>query len=583
MRQSIFSLLLFFSSILCMNLYAQDWQMFYEKSGFLETPRYDETIEYCEKLDRASTNISMVSIGKSLQGRDIPMLIIDKDGLSDPGLIKGKGKLIVLIESCIHPGEPDGKDASLMLLRDIVIDKKHRGLLDKVSLLVIPIFNVDGHERFGAYNRINQNGPKEMGWRTNSINLNLNRDFLKAEAIEMQHWHKNFNRWLPDFFIDIHTTDGADYQYHLTYDVEKYGNLDSGLSRWLNDIFETRLTKGMLDEGFQIFPYVQFRRWHDPRSGLRKGAATPLVSTGYAAAQNRPAVLVETHMLKDYKTRVSAAYSLLVETLKIVNHQSETLKTLISMADKSTESSNFRKEPMPIAFTTSKTDSVMVDFKGFEYTIEKSDLTGGDWFKYNPSKPVTMRVPFFAKTSAEKTIRLPKYYVVPVEWTEVIDKLELHGIKTRELMKDSTISLTITHFSVAEFRKEPNEGRHMVTVNTYEKTESRKFHKGSRIVPTDQRTAKIIAFLLEPTASGSLVEWGYFNSVFEQKEYSETYVMEQMAREMLAKNPELKKEFEEKVKNNPAYQDQWNMLNWFYNRSPYADVNYLVYPVGKVY
>lgn len=583
MKHSFSTLSLFISIILCSNLYGQDWQTYYEKSGYLETPRYNETIEYCERLDRASTNISMVSLGKSHQGRDIPMLIVDKDGLSDPGLIRDKGKLIVLIESCIHPGEPDGKDASLMLLRDIVIDKKHRGLLDKVSLLVVPIFNVDGHERFGAYNRINQNGPKEMGWRTNSINLNLNRDFLKAETAEMQNWLRMYNTWLPDFFIDIHTTDGADYQYHLTYDVEKYGNLDSGLSRWLNDIYETRLTKGMLDDGFQIFPYVQFRKWHDPRSGMRKGAATPAVSTGYAAAQNRPAILVETHMLKDYRTRVSAAYSLLLETLKIVNHQSETLKTLISMADKSTESANFRKEPLPVAFTTSRTDSVMVDFKGFEYTVEKSDLTGGDWFKYDPSKPVTMRVPFFAKISAEKTIKLPKYYIVPVEWTEVISKLELHGVVMRELMKDSLISLTMTHFREAEFHKEPNEGRHMVSVKTSEKSESRMFHKGSRIVPTDQRTAKLIAFLLEPTTSGSLVEWGYFNSVFEQKEYSETYVMEPMAREMLAKDPELKKEFEETIKNNPAYKDQWNILNWFYSRSPYADVNYMVYPIGKIY
>lgn len=572
------------SLIAFLGSYGQDWQTYYEKSGFKETPRYDETIEYCQRLNQNSPLVSMISLGKSPQGRDIQMMVIDKDGLSDPKLIREKGRLVVLVQSCIHPGEPEGKDASIMLVRDLIIDKKNRNLLEKVSLLVIPIFNVDGHERFGPYNRINQNGPEEMGWRTTANNLNLNRDFLKADAVEMRHWLKMYNTWLPDFFIDIHTTDGADYQYELTYDVEKYGYLDSGLTRWLNDIYEPRLDKGMSEAGFKVFPYVQFRKWHDPRSGLRKGAAPPLVSTGYAAAQNRPSVLVETHMLKDYKTRVSSVYQLLVQTLSIVNHQSETLKTLISMADKSTASPNFRKTPLPVTFINNQKDSIMVDFKGFDYSIKKSDLTNGDWFVYDPTKPVTMRVPFFNKNVVDKTVKLPAAYIVPIEWTEVIDRLALHGIRTEKLDKDSTVTVTILHFKTFEFRKAPYEGRIGVTVTTEEKQEKRTFPKGSVIVPTDQRTARVIAFLLEPTASGSLVEWGFFNTVFEQKEYGETYVMEKLAREMLASDPLLKKEFEETIKDNPAYKDkQYEMLNWFYNRSKYKDVNYLVYPVGKIY
>lgn len=563
---------------------AQDWTTHYEASGYVETPRYDETIEYFNRLNQVSPQVSMINLGTSPQGRDIPMYIVDKDGLSDPNLIRNKGRLVVLIESCIHPGEPEGKDASMMLVRDLIIHKKNRNLLDKVSLLVIPIFNVDGHERFGAFNRINQNGPKEMGWRTTATNLNLNRDFLKAEAPEMQHWLRMYAKWLPDFFIDIHTTDGADYQYHLTYDVEKYGYLDSGLTRWLNDIYETRLNKSMTEAGYKIFPYVQFRRWHDPRSGLRKSAAPPLVSTGYAAAQNRPAVLVETHMLKDYKTRVSVVYDMLIQTLTIVNHQNETLKTLISMADKSTAGPNFRKEPMAVAYKTSMTDSIMVDFEGFEYTVKKSDLTGGDWFEYDASKPTTMKVPFFRKNTVEKSVKLPAAYVIPVEWKEVIEKLSLHGISYKELDRDSVLNVTISHFTDFEFRREPNEGRHMVTVKAMEeRVEKRRYHRGSVIVPTDQRTARVIAFLLEPVATGSLVEFGFFNSVFEQKEYGESYVMEKLAREMLAKNPQIKKEYEETVKNNPAYKDkQWEILNWFYNRSDWHDINYLVYPVGKL-
>lgn len=569
--------------LLSINLSAQDWLTHYEKSNYLETPRYDQTIDYCQRLSDFSQQINITSLGKSPQGRDIMMLIMDKDGLTDPELIRQKGRIIVLVEACIHPGEPDGKDAVLMLMRDMAVNKKNTKVLDKVSLLFIPIFNVDGHERFGPYNRINQNGPTEMGWRTTANNLNLNRDFLKAEALEMQHWLKMYTHWLPEFFIDIHTTDGADYQYELTYDIEKYGFLDSGLTRWLKDIYEPRLISGMNEDGYKVFPYVQFKRWHDPRSGLRKGAAPPLVSQGYAAAQNRPGVLVETHMLKNYKTRVSSSYHMVKRTLAILEHQSGTLKTLVSMADNSTAADNFRKDPLPVAFRNVNTDSTMVDFEGFDYTVKKSDLTGGEWFIYDSTKPVTMKLPFYDKNVPAVTVNLPSAYIIPVEWTEVIEKLEFHGIKTNKLTKEVKIPVTSIHFSEFQFRQTPNEGRHMVNTKALEKNEERVFPAGSVVVPTNQRSARVIAFLLEPTASGSLVEWGFFNSVFEQKEYSETYVMETMAREMMGKDPQLKKEFEDTIKNNPAYSNnQMEMLNWFYSKSPYWDFNYKVYPIGKI-
>lgn len=339
------------------NIKAQDWATHYEQSDFKKTPSYAETLDYCKRLDAASPMAALISIGTSPQGKEIPMMIVDRDGLKDPVSIREKGRVITLIQACIHPGEPDGKDAAIILLRDMLINNKHRDLLEKSSILFIPIVNVDGHERFGPYNRINQNGPEEMGWRTNAQNLNLNRDFLKADAGEMQQWLKIYSTWLPEFFIDIHTTDGADFQYALTYDIEVFGTLDSGITRWLSNIYEPRITAKMKENGFPIFPYVQFRNWHDPRSGLRTGAAPPMISQGYAALQNRPALLIETHMLKDYKTRVDATIQMLTHTLFIINHQADNLKTLVEMADKSTAAPAFRKQPHPVSWNTSKTDS----------------------------------------------------------------------------------------------------------------------------------------------------------------------------------------------------------------------------------
>lgn len=583
-KPSIMKRLLTILIILNFSLFShgQNWSTYYENSGFKKTPPYLETMEYMNRLVGASPMVSAVSLGKSPQGRDISMMIIDRDGLKDPQAIRAKGRVIVLIQSCIHPGEPEGKDAGFIFLRELLIEKKHRDLLNKTSILFIPILNVDGHERFGPYNRINQNGPEEMGWRTNAINLNLNRDFLKADAAEMHHWLRMFNTWLPDFFMDIHTTDGADYQYAITYAAEIFGTLDSGLTRWMTNIYEPRMKDKMNESGYPVFPYVQFRNWHDPRSGMETGAAPPMISQGYVALQNRPGILVETHMLKNYKTRVEATVQMIIHTLGIVNHQADNLKTMIEMADKSTASPAFRNQEYTVAWKTSKTDSIMVDFLGYDYKVQKSDLTGGNWFIYDDTKPVNMKLPFFAKSIPAATALIPEAYIIPAGWDEVISRIKLHGIKMDVLTEPAEIPVKSYKFRNYEFRKVPFEGRQMVKTGLTGIEESRLFPAGSVVVPTNQRTAKIIAAILEPAASGSFVEWGFFNSVFEQKEYSETYVMEKMAREMLETNPEIRREYEA-FKSSPEFvNDQWIILNWFYSKTPYWDINFLKYPVGKI-
>ncbi len=576
-------LLLLILLTLSIGLKAQNWTTWYEQSDFKQTPRYAETMDYCKRLATASPMATMINLGISPQGREIPMMIIDRDGLTSPEAIRAKGRIITLIQAGIHPGEPDGKDAMLVLLRDMLINGKHKNLLEKSSILFIPILNVDGHERFGPYNRINQNGPEQMGWRTNAANLNLNRDFLKADAPEMRHWLKMYSSWLPEFFIDIHSTDGADYQYPLTYAIEIFGNLDSGLTRWLTNIYEPRITAKMESEGYPIFPYVQFRNWHDPRSGLTTGASPPMISQGYAAIQNRPGLLIETHMLKDYKTRVDATIQMLVQTLFILNHQAETLKTLVEMADKSTASSAFRTQPLALSWETSRTDSVMIDFKGIDYSTVKSDLTGGDWFVYDNTKPITMKLPFFQKTKPSAIATLPQAYIIPAEWSDVIERLKLHGIKMDTLTEAIEIKVNTYKFKDYNFMKLPNEGRHMVKTDVEEIEETRTFPMGSAVIYTNQRTAKVIAGLLEPKAPGSFVEWGFFNAVFEQKEYGESYVMEKMAREMLEKDPQMRQAFEKKKNDNPEFaKSQWDMLNWFYAQTPYWDQEFLKYPVGKI-
>jgi hypothetical protein len=559
-----------------------DLTTYYEKSGFKATPSYNETVAYCKLLDEASPAILYTTFGKSPQGRDLPLLIIDADGDFDPATAKESGKLIVLIEAGIHPGEIDGKDAGFMFFRDLAVNGQYGGIPGHITFLFIPIFNVDGHERSGPYNRINQDGPEEMGWRTTAQNLNLNRDFLKADAPEMQAWLRLYQSWKPDFFADIHVTDGADYQYVMTYGLEDQGNMDKGLTDFTISEFIPEMEQFMDQAGYPAFPYVMFRRWHDPRSGLRSGAAGPKYSQGYAAAQNRIGMLVENHSLKNYETRVNGTYELLKFLTAFLEENHVKIIKLNQEADRNTAGKSFRKEPFVLSYKTGS-DSIMVDFRGVEYDVLESDLTGGDWFIYHPDKPVTFQVPYFYTQVPVATAMIPEAYVVPVEWSEIIQKLALHGINYYTLQEPASIPIEAYRFTRVEYARSTYEGRLQVTPAFETYREERAFPAGSVVVPTDQASARVIAHMFEPASPDSYLQWGFFNSIFERKEYFETYVMEPEARKMMAETPGLKEEFEQwKAINPEAAQNQWAQLEWFYNRSPWADAKLNVYPVGRI-
>ncbi|OFY34215.1 MAG: hypothetical protein A2275_11910 [Bacteroidetes bacterium RIFOXYA12_FULL_35_11] len=560
----------------------KDFITFFEKSNYLETPRYKETVEYCKKLATASSLINFTTIGKSARGLDIPMLIVDKEGEKNVQKIRNRGNIIVLIQACIHPGEPDGKDAGLMLLRDIGVLKKYPELLEKVSVLFLPVFSPDGHERFGLYNRINQNGPKEMGWRTNAQNLNLNRDFVKADAPEMRCWLKLFNEWLPEFTFDCHTTDGADYVYPLTYGMEIYGNTEENLTAWMKEKYLDIVKEKMEKKDMPMFPYIAFRQWFDPRSGLNSWTSAAMLCQGYASSRNRASLLIETHMLKDYKTRVFATYELLKESLTLMNMESENLKNIITKVDEETGNGKLLKKEFPIAFETAK-DCVMVTLKGKEYTVEKSDLSGGDWIKYT-GKDKDWEIPFFNKQIPSITTQLPQAYIVPPECEEIIKRLDWHNINFTTIQQEIEVEIETYKFDKVKFSASPFEGRQRIqNFDMIVIKEKRIYPVGSVIIPLKQKSARLIAYMFEPRCRDSFLQWGFFNAIFEQKEYGETYVMEKVAREMIQKNPKLLEELEAKKKTDESFaKNHWEILNWFYKQSDWKDQQMNVYPVGRI-
>ena len=561
--------------------WADDWTTFYEKSGHEKTPDYETTVAYCKRLAAASPWVHYTTFGTSPQGRDLSLVIVDRKGRFGADEVRQSDNVVFLIQAGIHAGEIDGKDAGMMLIRDIAIEKELSSLLDHVTILFMPIFNVDGHERFGPYNRANQNGPAEMGWRTTAANLNLNRDYLKADAPEMQAWLKLYTEWLPEFLADSHVTDGADYQYVVTYALETGGNMDAELTAWTKDRYLPPLERAMDESSFPIIRYASYRTRHEPKTGIVKWASPPRLSTGYAALQNRPALLIETHMLKDYESRVTGTYEILRHTLEILNQEHDTLRRLVREADERSASSEFRETEFPLAFE-SNGDSVMIDYLGYEYEVVDSDLTGGKWHRFS-DRPATFRIPYFYDLKPKTTAALPRAYIIPVEWPDVIERLGLHGISMVRLEQNWTLPVRTYKLTDPKWARSPYEDRFRVEYEMTPVTEVRTYHAGSVVVDMNQRTSRVAAHLLEPAGADSFVRWGFFNAVFERKEYMESYVIEALARRMLEHDEALRQEFEDaKAKDEEFAESPYRIRMWFYERTPYWDDRIGIYPVGMI-
>ena len=558
-----------------------------ELSDFVKTPHFDETMAFFHKLADYSKMVNIESFGTSAQGRDLALVIVDKEGLTSPDEIRRKGRAIILVESCIHSGEPDGKDASMIMLRDMVVHGKDVELLDNVSFLMIPVFNVDGHEDFRATNRINQNGPEELGTRNTAQFLNLNRDFLKADAPEMRAWLKLYNRWMPELFIDVHVTNGADFQYVTTYAIENRGTMmEEGLRRWTTDVFEKQLNEQMEEVGFPMFLYASFKVPNAPEKGITVDIFDPRYSEAYAAARNRIGLLLENHIYKPYKQRVMCTIEAIKASARIIGENKEDLMAAVERADKVVGSAEYRKTPMDLAYRPVSRDSVWVDYLAWERETVKSDLSGADWTRHNYDKPITVKAPLITSYDATLSVQLPEAYIFMPQWSDVIELFDLHDIKYTRLEEPKSIEVETYRYSGATFSPRQSEGRVPVVKADYTtQTETLEYPAGSILIDMNQPSGRLAAWLLEPSAPGSLVYWGFFNQVLQPS--NEFWIrlgyMEEKGRELLAKDPALKAEFEKRMED-PAFAGDSNaILNFFYERvRKAAHQNNEVHPAWRV-
>ena len=561
-----------------------EWRTFAEQTDYRETPRYDATIDYAKRLDHASSLIKFETFGKSGQGRDLPLLLATEGETFSPDSARRARKAVILIQACIHAGEPDGKDAGLALLRDIAITKTRAGLLKNVVVLFIPIYSPDGHERVSPYTRINQNGPAEMGWRTTSTYQNLNRDYLKADTPETRAWLALWNKWQPDLFIDCHVTDGADYQSVITFHHEHHVGVDVGVLAWERTVFDDRVAAKTEAAGNVVSWYLEFIDNRELTKGIRDFNGSPRFSTGYVPLRNRPAILIETHMLKDYRSRVIGTYDFLRSALEEVSSDPQTLLNVVNEADEKTIAAGRSynpAHPYPLDFElTEKATPYKV--RAIESHTEMSDVSGAPYVTFG-KKPIELTVPFYNDFRVKVAVTPPLSYIVPAQWQEVIDVIRAHGLTFTTLKQPATIDVESYRFNEVKWPGGPFEGRLMPSFKTESVTERRSFAAGSVVVPLAQPSARVAINLLEPDAPDSLVHWGFFDAIFEQKEYGENYVLEKLAREMLAKDPKLREEFQQKLTSDPKFAGSPRArLEFFYRRSQYWDPQMNLYPIGRI-
>jgi len=486
-------------------------------------------------------------------------------------------KPLFLIQAGIHSGEIDGKDAGLMLIRDICF--RGRGdLIDKANVLFVPVFNADGHERSTPFSRPNQRGPASQGWRNTAQNLNLNRDYMKADSPEMRAMLGLIVKYDPDFYIDIHVTDGMDYQYDITFGFDGWDGLyaDSpAIGKWLNDIYRPNADAALKTNGHIPGPLIFARDETDLSKGIDLGALSPRFSNPYGDLRRLPAVLVENHSLKPYRQRVLGTYVLLEATLTALASDGKSLKAAIA-SDRALRpgviDANWKARAEPIA---------TVDFLSIEGRRETSPVSGGSITRWTGRAGPTVKIPVYG---SEPGLKLPvaKAYWVPATKPEVIARLNAHGVAMEAIRKARAVEVDMirfTGFSVSA----PSEGRVPVTA-TGLRHESRTevYPPGSVRVSTDQPLGALIAYLLEPETEDSFFAWGFFAEILQRVEYMEPYAIAPMAELMLESDPQLKAEFEKRLKDDAAFAaSPLGRLQFFYDRSPFYDDRYLLYPVGR--
>lgn len=569
------SLLIFYSCEKKPEEIALDFPTAFETSNGTETGTYEEVLEFYMALAKEFPEINMQTIGETDSGEPLHIVTYNEEGSFNFNKI-GEGNAIVLINNGIHPGESDGIDATMMLFRDLASGKIKP--LEKTVVVSIPIYNVGGALNRNSYSRANQNGPKSYGFRGNSRNFDLNRDFIKSDTKNAKTFAKIFHLVNPDVFIDNHVSNGADYQYTLTHLFTQHNKLGGELGAYLNKSLMPALQDSLTTSGWDITPYVNvFNK--PPETGFQQFMDHPRYSTGYTTLWNTLGMMVETHMLKPYKKRVDGTYALMRKMLAITENDGEKIKKLRDEA----EQRHLDWEYYPVQWQVDTTKNSVLNFKGFEADTIISEVTGFPRLKFDRAAPFTKEVNYQDYFIPSDSVKIPEAYIIPKQWKKVTDLLDINNIEYTIFENDTT--LKVETYRVLDYKtvQNPYEG-HYLHFNTKVGSELREvqFRKDDIWVPTNQQGFRYILETLEPTAPDSFFNWNFFDTILQQKEGFSPYVFEDSALEMLQKDSILNREFQLKKVQELEFSENWYaQLEWLFEKSKHYEEAHMQYPVYR--
>lgn len=554
--------------------YAQ--QTKFEQSNGMETATYRETINFYKKIAAASKNVIVEEKGMTDAGLPLHLVSVSADNKFVPGEWHSKGKVVIMINNGIHPGEPDGIDASMMLVRDIENGKVV--LPQNVVLAIIPIYNVGGSLNRNSTTRVNQNGPIEYGFRGNAQNLDLNRDFTKNDSRNAQTFAKIFHYLNPDIFIDNHVSDGADYQHTMTLITTQFDKLGNVAGSFLRNVFEPKIYAGMRDKKWDLIPYVEFDG-ADFNKGIVQFNETPRYSSGYAALFNTFSFIPETHMLKPYKQRVQSTYDLM---LTFIQQSSSLAKEIIETRAKANQET-ISKNKFFLKWQPDYSKNSSIIFKGYEQDSSISEATGLKKMFYNRNLPYSRSLNYYSFFKGVNEVSKPSAYLIPAGWYPIIERLLLNGVKVEQLQKDTSIIVSVQH--IDDFKTRMAYEKHYPHYNTIttKSTDRLSFLKGDYIIKMGQRTDRYVIEMLEPIGEDSFFAWNFFDAILQQKEGYSDYRWDEIAADVLKQDPNLQTALNKKMLNDTAFaKDSRAILSYIYKNSKWYEPAHLRYPVYRI-
>jgi hypothetical protein len=572
--KKILTAVLFLSAefIFCQNIPTK-----FEQSNGKQSPTYYEIIDWWKKMDQQSPKVKMLAMGMTDAGFPLHLIVVSNDGDYNFENIHKKNKRVILINNGIHPGEPDGIDASMLLVRDIAINKYK--LPANVVLAIIPVYNIGGCLNRSADYRIDQNGPEEKGFRGNGQNLDLNRDFIKCDSKNARSFTEIFHVTDPDVFVDNHVSDGADYQHIMTLLTSQHNKLGGVMGEYMDKEFEPALYTLMKEKGYDLVPYVN-SFGDTPENGWPEYWDSPRYSTGYATLWHTFGFMPETHMLKTYAQRVKSTYALMQCFIEFTSAHSVEIKNLRNQTKQSVKSAT----EFPINWQLDRSKWKEITYKGYEAGHKPSEVSGLPRLYYDRTKPFEKQVKIYNYFPPETIIKKPVAYVIPQGWWQVIDLLKLNKVEMKSFKKDTTIEVEVYHIDDYKTSSRPYEKHHLnsnVKIST-EKQEM-KFRKGDWYIPMNQVANRFLIETLEPQAEDSYFSWNFFDAILEEKEGYSGYHFEDIAAGYLKSHADLQKKLEEKRASDSAFAKNANaQLNFVFRNSPYVEPDYLRYPVYRI-